>query len=426
MLVHVRNAAAMAAIIVLAACGGGTAPAPQGAAPELSDGADSPVIARREIPGQYIVVMDDALVPLVPRLVDLITGAAVELLGWLPIIQGAVVRMDAATAEWLARQPGVAYVEPDQWMQATAVQVGPTWGLDRVDQRPLPLDGQFRYPDAAGAGSHVYIIDTGLRSSHAEFTGRVGGGRNFVATSGGLALPIPLLGDLAGGLLGGLLGGGASADPADFEDCNGHGTHVAGTAVGTTYGIAKGARVYGVRVLDCRGSGATSGVIAGMQWVADNHIKPAVANLSLGGGASTALDDAVRAAIAAGVTVVVAAGNDSTNACNGSPNRVAEAITVGASTREDQRSSFSNTGACVDLFAPGSAITSAWHTGDTQTQRLDGTSMASPHVAGAAAVIAAAGGTPGDVTSALLDAATVGILSGIGNGSPNRLLYVQP
>ena len=245
----------------------------------------------------------------------------------------------------------------------------------------------------------AYIIDTGIRSTHSDFGGR--------ATSGYDAID------------------GGSAD-----DCNGHGTHVAGTVGGTTYGVAKGVSLVAVRVLDCGGSGTTSGVIAGVNWVTSNHGagQPAVANMSLGGGASSALDTAVSNSIADGVTYALAAGNSNANACNSSPARTPNAITVGATTSSDARASFSNYGTCVDIFAPGSSITSAWYTSNTATNTISGTSMASPHVAGAAAVYLEANpsATPAQVASALIAAATTGKVTSPGTGSPNRLLYIAP
>ncbi len=320
---------------------------------------------------------------------------------------GMTVRLTDLQASLLGILPGVISVEPDRTVTTVALQTNATWGLDRVDQAGLPLDGRYQYPDNGGRDVNVYVLDTGLRTTHQEFTGRVLPGRNFVSS-------------------GGFLFGGGSVDPNNVEDCNGHGTHVSGTAVGSTYGVAKQANIAPVRVLGCNGSGSTSGVIAGVDWVAGNHQKPAVANLSLGGLNSSALDTAVVNAVNAGVTMVVAAGNDNTNACNGSPNRVPEALTVGATTRQDQRSSFSNFGACVDLFAPGSDITSAWYQSDNQTASLNGTSMAAPHAAGAAALYLAANpsATPAAVNLALVNDATTGAISNAGNQSPNRLLQI--
>ena len=380
--------------------------------------ADSP----DAISGQYIVRLNPDAGPIATTVGNLLGLVGGTLIGELPIINGAVVRLDGLTARLLAGNPLVDYVEQDQRMSITqtASQTPATWGLDRSDERQRMLDNQYRYPADGGAGTHIYIIDTGIRSTHEAFAGRVGGGRNFVVDT----LDLPLIGGLLGGLLGNLLG--IEPDPANFEDCNGHGTHVGGTAAGTTYGIAKAATVYGVRVLGCSGSGPTSAIIAGIDWVAENASMPAVANMSLGGGASTALDDAVRNAVAAGVVMVVAAGNDDADACGGSPGRVDEAITVGSTTVNDDRSSFSNLGSCVDIFAPGSDITSAWHDGDAQTNTISGTSMASPHVAGAAALLLDEAGDPAGVFDAIVADATSGALSAIGAGSPNRLLYVRP
>lgn len=321
---------------------------------------------------------------------------------------GMTVRLTDLQATLLGILPGVISVEPDRIVTTVAVQSNATWGLDRVDQPALPLDSSFQYPDNGGRDVNIYVVDTGVRTTHQEFTGRIVPGRNFVAD----------------GALGFLFGG--SVDPDNYEDCNGHGSHVAGTAAGSTYGVAKQANVIPVRVLNCNGSGSTSAVIAGIDWVAGNHQKPAVANMSLGGFTSTALDTAVSNAVAAGVTMVVAAGNDNTNACNGSPNRVPEALTVGATTRQDQRSSFSNYGACVDLFAPGSDITSAWYQSDTQTSSLNGTSMAAPHAAGAAALYLGANpsATPDAVNVALVNDTVTGAISNAGNQSPNRLLQI--
>ncbi len=370
------------------------------------------------IESQYIVAFNRRMPSLSAAVDAALARVGGEVLGELPIIHAAVMRLDGLSARLLAASPFVRYVEQDQWMRANGVQSGATWGLDRVDQAERPLDGQFAFADTAGAGVEVYVVDTGIRRSHDEFAGRVGGGRNFVADSPVSGLPIPLLGPL----LGGLLGAGGEVDPSNFEDCNGHGTHVSATATGTTFGVAKAAEIFGVRVLGCDGSGPTSAVISGLNWVADNHGPTAVANLSLGGGNSQALDDAVRALVADDVVVVVAAGNNNRDACTGSPNRVREALTVGATDSEDRRSNFSNFGECVDVFAPGSAITSAWHTGDEAVQVLSGTSMAGPHVAGAAALLLGEGTAAEDVFAAIVNGATTGVLAGVGAQSPDRLL----
>lgn len=376
----------------------------------------------QEAPAPGHIIENQYIVTLAPNITDVLgvndlttairtllagIGGGDVLFTYQHALTGMTVQLTDLQASLLGVLPGVLAIEPDRTVTAVATQNNATWGLDRVDQPLLPLDNRFQYPDSGGQDVTVYVVDTGLRSTHSDFTGRVSPGRNFVST-------------------GGFLFGGGSVDPADTEDCNGHGTHVAGTAVGTTWGVAKQANIAPVRVLGCNGSGSNSGVIAGVDWVAGNHRKPAVANLSLGGTNSTALDTAVRNAVNAGVTMVVAAGNDNVNACNGSPNRVAEALTVGATTREDRRSSFSNYGACVDLFAPGSDITSAWYQSDTQTASLNGTSMAAPHAAGAAALYLAANpsASPSAVNLALVNDAVTGVIGNAGSQSPNRLLQI--
>jgi subtilisin family serine protease len=428
------TAAALSTFLLLSACAGdNTTPTQTGL-----DQSEARVAEAEPIDGQYIVMFEpgalqarkssgsDSLDGLVRSLLAVLLERESIVVAVLEIIEGALVLLTPEEAAALAERPEVRLVEQDQMMRTQRVtQTNATWGLDRIDQRQLPLDGQYTYPVAAGQGTNIYIIDTGILPSHADFGNRVIGGRNFVVDGPLGALPIPIIGGILDGLLGGLLGG--EVDPDNFSDCNGHGTHVAGSAAGNTWGVAKQARLWAVRVLGCNGGGANSGVIAGVQWVRDNHVKPAVANMSLGGGNSDALDQAVRQTVAAGVTMVVAAGNDNANACSGSPNRVAEAITVGSTTNTDARSSFSNFGQCVDIFAPGTNITSAWHTGNTATSTISGTSMAAPHVAGAAALYAGRnpGASPGNVFSYVLDQSTTGVLSGIGNGSPNRLLYVD-
>jgi len=353
----------------------------------------------RAIPGRYIVVLDDRQVGRadVPQVADALARQHGGRLGHVynRAIRGFAMTVSATGAAALARNPRVRYVEQDSERFIVDTQLGATWGLDRIDQRDRPLDGAYTYTTFA-AGVNVYVIDTGIRSTHAEFGGRV--------SSTGFSSV-----------------GGANGT----NDCNGHGTHVAGTIGGATYGVAKGVTLYAVRVLNCNGSGTTSGVIAGIDWVTGNHVSPAVANMSLGGGASTALDDAVRNSVASGVTYAIAAGNSSANACNSSPARVSQALTVGSSTSTDVRSSFSNYGTCVDLFAPGSSITSAWHTSNAATNTISGTSMAAPHVAGAAALYLATdpAALPATVHAAVVDNASVNKLSSIGSGSPNRLLH---
>jgi len=355
----------------------------------------------RAIPGSYIVVLrEDGAAAAAPRRPSEVAGEMAALHGgavtfvYEHALRGFAARLPARAAAALAGDPRVLYVEQDAEVWASATQAGATWGLDRVDQASLPLGGTYTY-DFDGNGVNAYIIDTGIRTTHQDF-----GGRAFGAFT-------------------------SIADGRGSEDCNGHGTHVAGTVGGATWGVAKSVTLWAVRVLNCLGSGTTAGVIAGVDWVTANHAAPAVANMSLGGGASAALDEAVRRSIAAGVTYAVAAGNNNRKACNYSPARVGEALTVGATTAGDARSSFSNHGACLDLFAPGSAISSAWLTSDSATNTISGTSMASPHVAGAAALYlhqnpAAA---PDEVATAILAAATPGKVANAGTSSPNRLLF---
>ncbi|MGW3399757.1 S8 family peptidase [Streptomyces hydrogenans] len=315
-------------------------------------------------------------------------------------LNGYAVTLDAAAARRLAADPAVATVEQNQTVRADATQTNAPWGLDRIDQASLPLSGTFTYPDSAGAGVTAYVIDTGVRISHGEFAGRAVNGYDAVE------------GDTVA------------------QDGNGHGTHVATTIAGSTYGVAKAAKVVAVRVLDANGSGTTAGVVAGIDWVTSHHTAgaPAVANLSLGGGASTTLDNAVKRSIADGVTYAVAAGNSGVNARNSSPARVTEALTVGATGNTDAKASWSNYGAVLDLFAPGVSITAGWHTSDTATNTISGTSMAAPHVAGAAAVYLAGhtSATPAQVATALVNGATPDKVTTPGTGSPNRLLRLVP
>ncbi|MER7587104.1 S8 family serine peptidase [Micromonospora sp. NPDC127501] len=352
------------------------------------------------VPDSYIVVLKDSAVArdrvgdTAKRLSGRHGGTVARTYG--AALRGFEVTVNARAAARIAADPAVAYVEQNHTVSISGTQANPpSWGLDRIDQRNLPLDSSYTYPNTA-SNVHAYIIDTGIRFSHNDFGGR--------ATSGYDAVD------------------GGSAD-----DCNGHGTHVAGTVGGSAYGVAKAVQLVGVRVLNCSGSGTNAGVIGGVDWVTANAIKPAVANMSLGGGANSSLDNAVRNSIASGVTYGLAAGNDNgANACNTSPARTTEAITVGSTTSSDARSSFSNVGTCLDIFAPGSSITSAWYTSNTATNTISGTSMATPHVVGAAALVASANPswTPAQVRNQLVANATPNVVGSPGSGSPNLLLYV--
>jgi len=310
------------------------------------------------------------------------------------------------TLEQELEHPNIRYIEADQYVHALVdphlTQTGATWGIDRVDQTVLPLNTTYRYFQSAGAGVTAYIIDTGVFITHNEFGGRAKFGANF-----------------AGGV---------------NDDCNGHGTHVAGTIAGTLYGLAKKAEVIGVKVLDCSGSGQWTWVIAGINWVTANHSasagKRSVANMSLGGGATPTVDEAVKNSHTAGVNHVVAAGNAGSDACTYSPARAPEAITVGATDNTDTLAYFSNIGTCVDINAPGVSVTGPWIGSNTATNTISGTSMASPHVAGAVAVYLGhllqeneATPAPDVVTKHILDTSTKGVLKGVPTNTYNYLLY---
>ncbi|MPZ82683.1 MAG: S8 family serine peptidase [Actinophytocola sp.] len=310
-------------------------------------------------------------------------------------LNGYAATMSEADAKRAAADPAVAYVEQNRVISALETQPNPpSWGLDRVDQRKLPLDNSYTYPNTA-PNVTAYIIDTGIRTTHSDFGGRATWGTN-------------------------------TAD-SNNTDCNGHGTHVAGTVAGTAHGIAKQAHLVAVKVLNCQGSGTLAGVTAGIDWVTQNAQKPAVANMSLGAsGTNASMENAVRNSISSGVTYAIASGNSSSDACNFTPARTPEAITVNSTDSNDARSSFSNFGSCSDIFAPGRDITSSWNTSDTATNTISGTSMATPHVTGASAVYLGShpSATPAEVQTALKDGASIGKVTNPGSGSPNNLLFV--
>ncbi|HSP14369.1 MAG TPA: S8 family peptidase [Thermoanaerobaculia bacterium] len=343
----------------------------------------------RRIPGRYIVVLAaGADTAAVADTVRNLHGSRIQHT-YQRGVKGLAVEISDADAQVLARDSRVQFVEEDSTVSAAT-----TWGLDRVDQRFLPLNGSY-VSGESGAGVTVYVIDTGILAEHSDFAGRVATGFNAIGDNGGTA------------------------------DCNGHGTHVAGVVGGSAYGVAKSATLVPVRVLDCNGGGSISTLLAGLDWVLQQPTRPAVVNMSLGGDASSALDSEVNSLLAAGLTTVVAAGNSNVDACSTSPARVSGALTVGASTETDQRATFSNYGTCVDLFAPGTGILSDWYTSPTAAAITSGTSAAAPFVAGVAALCLEKfpGASPSTVSQTILSQATLDILGDLGVGSPNRLLF---
>lgn len=373
----------------------------------------SPAFAGKYIPSngipvedQYIVVLKDEM-PSVQAREALLQNFAAQHGGelirtYVAALNGGVIRMNEAKAKALANHPFIGYIEQDSVIQlivpmgTTTQDPSPSWGLDRIDQQSLPLNSAYNYNND-GTGVNAYVIDTGIRISHSEFNGRATLGYDVIK------------GNSKGG------------------DCNGHGTHVAGTIGGSNYGVAKNVKLIAVRVLNCQGSGTTSGVITGIDWVTKNVSRPAVANMSLGGGASVSLDTAVSNSINAGISYAVAAGNSSQDACVSSPSRVPSAITVGATDQTDTRPSWSNFGKCLDLFAPGVSIKSAWIGSDTATNTISGTSMATPHVTGVIALKlqGTPDATPNDIATELIDKSTKGAVINPGINSPNRLLFTD-
>jgi subtilisin family serine protease len=371
--------------LALTACQDVTAPVSTDSAPSFA--------TSERIPGRFIITLrDDADASAVARA----HGVSPDFV-YSTVLNGFAGSMSDAARSGLLRDARVVRVEQDGIAYKTTTQLGATWGLDRIDQAALPLSKSYTY-NSTGAGVTAYIIDTGIRFAHNEFGGRAVSG--FDAVDGGTA-----------------------------DDCDGHGTHVAGTVGGTTYGVAKSVKLVAVRVLNCSGSGTLSGVIAGMDWVANDVSGPSVANLSLGAAANSSVDDATRRMIAAGVATAIAAGNGNRggrqqDACGYSPARVAEGMTIGSTTSTDTKSSWSNYGPCVDFFAPGSSITSAGHTSNTSAVLMSGTSMASPHVAGVAALYLSVNpvATPQQVRDVLFTATTKGVVTNSSTAN-NHLLF---
>jgi subtilisin family serine protease len=360
--------------------------------------ATHPSAQSRPIPGRYIVVFKSGVDNPGAAAAGLMQGSGGKLHHtYGSAIKGFAASLPEAALQGIRNNPLVDYIEQDQTVslaQVASPQNQATWGLDRIDQADRPLDTQYNFSNT-GAGVYAFILDTGLRADHMEFAGRVRPGFNVIADGNGT------------------------------NDCHGHGTHVAGTVGGATWGVAKGVAVIPVRVLDCTAYGFWSGVIAGIDWVANSSLRPAVANMSIGGTPSSSLDAALAGAVSKGVTMVVAAGNSGADACNYSPSRAPSAITVGATTTTDARASYSNTGTCVDIFAPGTGVTSASSADTTSSRIMSGTSMASPHVAGVAALLLQANPTasPAAITAAITSNATPNRLTTIGTGSPNLLVY---
>jgi subtilisin family serine protease len=358
------------------------------------------------IPGRYIVVLRESAArygtapstegPSVAQVAAELAATYSAKRGFVyeHALLGFSAEVSEENAGALARDWRVAWVEQDVRVRLTGTQNDPPWGLDRIDQRDRPISGQYVYNETAG-NVHAYVIDSGIRATHVDFGGRVSGGISFVG------------------------------NPSDTGDCFGHGTHVAGTIGGATYGVAKQIKLHPVRVFDCEGDSENSEIVAAVDWVTGNRVLPAVANMSLRIPASGALDTAVRNSVASGVTYAVAAGNEDEDACSVSPARVSEVLTVGSIGHVDRRSNFSNWGACLDVFAPGEVVLSAGIASDTAIAYSDGTSMAAPHVAGVAALYLGdhPNASPGSVANAVTSTATSGRLAGVGAGSPNLLVY---